>query len=303
MRQLVRWRSRALGAVTLAAGVSITLASASVRAQAEEAAPAEAEAADAEARLLFEAGARAFEDGRFEVALARFREAYALSHQPMLLYNIGQAADRVRLDREAFVAFEAYLAAVPDARNRREVEGRVAALRRVIDLSASEPVAESVVAPDSAPPGAAATTFAAPPAAGGDAQVVAVDGARPATPSQRSWPLAALGWTSLALGVTGMGVAAAALALRNAEAETFNGPRCVVAGRTRSEACASHLDAATLWEGVGIGTLLGGGAFSIAGAVLLAVDAASEANEDVSPRLACAASFGPSWGLTCSGTF
>jgi tetratricopeptide (TPR) repeat protein len=92
---------------------------------------------DEEGRLLFEAGSRAFNDARYDVALERFREAYEMSHRPVLLFNIGTAADRLRKDAEALEAFVAYLAAVPDAPNRRDVEARITALRRAVEERAA----------------------------------------------------------------------------------------------------------------------------------------------------------------------
>ena len=62
---------------------------------------------ETEARALFEAGRQAFTDGRFEDALQRFSQSYELSHRAELLFNIGQAADRLRRDAEALAAFEA----------------------------------------------------------------------------------------------------------------------------------------------------------------------------------------------------
>ncbi|MDQ3032683.1 MAG: tetratricopeptide repeat protein [Myxococcota bacterium] len=104
------------------------LAPAAARAQ-----DARAQAAlDAEARSLFEAGRSAFEAGRFEAALARFREAYELSGRPTLLYNVGTAADRLRRDAEALEAFRAYVAALPDAPNRAEVESRIRVLEGAV---------------------------------------------------------------------------------------------------------------------------------------------------------------------------
>ena len=85
---------------------------------------------ETEARALFEAGRQAFTDGRFEDALQRFSQSYELSHRAELLFNIGQAADRLRRDAEALAAFERYLALLPEAANRREVEGRIAVLRQ-----------------------------------------------------------------------------------------------------------------------------------------------------------------------------
>src|SRR5690606_23247847 len=46
-----------------------------------------------------------------------------------LLYDIGVTADRLDRLEEAIEAFEGYLASVPDARNRAEVEQRLASIR------------------------------------------------------------------------------------------------------------------------------------------------------------------------------
>lgn len=97
-----------------------------------EAAPTPEEARDAEARDLFERGRVAFADSHFADALDLFRQAYALSERHALLYNIGQAADRLRRDREALEAFDRYLEEVPEAANRVEVETRTAVLRETI---------------------------------------------------------------------------------------------------------------------------------------------------------------------------
>jgi tetratricopeptide (TPR) repeat protein len=103
-------------------------------------------ALDSEARSLFEAGRTAFEAGRFEAALERFREAYELSGRPALLYNVGTAADRLRRDAEALEAFRGYVAAVPDAPNRDEVEARI----RVLEAAVAEDAARA--AREQAPP-------------------------------------------------------------------------------------------------------------------------------------------------------
>jgi len=82
------------------------------------------------ARNLFQAGKTAYESGNYEDALRYFEDAHARSHRPQLLYNIGQAADRLRNDQKALASFRAYLAALPDADNRAEVENRIRALER-----------------------------------------------------------------------------------------------------------------------------------------------------------------------------
>src|SRR5690349_4481418 len=56
---------------------------------------------DAHARDLFEQGRVAYQEARYDVALDLFTQSYALSKRPQLLNNIGQAADRLRMDAEA----------------------------------------------------------------------------------------------------------------------------------------------------------------------------------------------------------
>lgn len=84
---------------------------------------------DAEARLHFEAGAAAFEAGHFFDALKSFERSYELSNRPQLLFNIGSAADRARLDDRALAAYQRYLEALPDASNREYVEERISLIR------------------------------------------------------------------------------------------------------------------------------------------------------------------------------
>jgi tetratricopeptide (TPR) repeat protein len=117
--------------------VSLTLACAGstggARAQAQTGASGTADAQlttdDEVARGLFQAGRAAYAAGRFDEALGFFEQAYARSERPELLFNIGQAADRLRLDAKALRAFEAFLEERPDAPNRAEVEARIVALR------------------------------------------------------------------------------------------------------------------------------------------------------------------------------
>jgi tetratricopeptide (TPR) repeat protein len=109
---------------------------------------------DPEARGLFLAGQAAFDAGRFEDALRYFEQSYALSSRPALLFNIGQAADRARLDATALDAFRRYLASDPelDAAERHSIEQRVAALEAALRRGAAAEPAETALAPDALPP-------------------------------------------------------------------------------------------------------------------------------------------------------
>jgi tetratricopeptide (TPR) repeat protein len=85
-----------------------------------------------EAKALFAAGRAAFDAGRLPDALDYFERSYAISKRPGLLYNIGIVRDRLRDDERALEAYDAYLAAVPDADNRAEVETRANAIRAAL---------------------------------------------------------------------------------------------------------------------------------------------------------------------------
>jgi len=108
---------------------------------------------DSEARALFEAGRVAFDEGRFENALEYFQRSYELSRRPQLLYNIGSAADRLRRDREALEAFEAFLEAVPSSPNRAHVEGRIRVLRQAQDQDGDAPAEATTTSPSTSSDG------------------------------------------------------------------------------------------------------------------------------------------------------
>lgn len=126
------------------------------RLEAQQASPPAAADADRteEAKALFAAGRAAFDAGRFADALDYFERSYAISKRPGLLYNIGITRDRLRDDERALEAYDAYLAALPDAPNRAEAETRAAAIRAAL-AQRKESSPAPVVAPS--PAEAAAT--------------------------------------------------------------------------------------------------------------------------------------------------
>jgi tetratricopeptide (TPR) repeat protein len=121
------------------------VASAHAQGAAPAAEAADVDASDAVARGLFQAGAAAFEAGQFAEALEHFQAAYARSPRPKLLYNIGQAADRLRQDEVALDSFRRYLAEVPDAEGREAIEARVRVLEQAVsEKKAAEPPPEAM---------------------------------------------------------------------------------------------------------------------------------------------------------------
>ncbi len=163
----------------------------------------QATTSDAEARGLFLAGQAAYSEARYADALRHFQRSYELSGRPDLLYNVAQAADRLRRDDIAIAAFEAYLHFSPTAERRREVESRLAILRARI----GEPRADE---PDGDSPGAGERAADAAPTPGGTHRGIAADGASPL------WEPWLLGAASAALVI--LGVALLSLSATDAEA-------------------------------------------------------------------------------------
>jgi tetratricopeptide (TPR) repeat protein len=85
------------------------------------------------AKKAFAAGTRAYTNGEFETALAKFERAYELTGSPDLLYNIATVSDRMRRDEDALEAYEGYLEARPTSADREHVAGRIDVLRAAIE--------------------------------------------------------------------------------------------------------------------------------------------------------------------------
>ncbi len=113
----------------------------------------------------------------FDAAAAAWREAYRLHPTPALLFNIGQAERMAGRPREAKHAYESYLADLPNAPNRAEVEQRIAELSQKLAAGAPEesPQLEAQHKAPAAPP----TDVSVP--AGPPVAVPAVVGISPTT--------------------------------------------------------------------------------------------------------------------------
>jgi tetratricopeptide (TPR) repeat protein len=178
--------------------------------------PASSEAAnDNVARGLFQAGTSAYEAGNYKDALQFYEQAYERSPRPQLLYNIGQAADRLREDNKALWAFRAYLANAPNAENRAAVQQRVDALEGAREARGSKPVesAPAPIVPQPAPvPTPAQTAAQSETARPAPTQLTtepssAANAVEPAQPVTKRWWF----WTGIGAVVGGGAVAAVAL--------------------------------------------------------------------------------------------
>src|SRR6185503_10468568 len=90
-------------------------------------------------RTHYEAGSSYYQQGRYADALREFEEAYRLSsaaRKPALLYNIGQAHERLNRLADAIDAFRRYLEASPGADDAEVVRERINTLQARLEGTA-----------------------------------------------------------------------------------------------------------------------------------------------------------------------
>jgi tetratricopeptide (TPR) repeat protein len=83
----------------------------------------------AAAKAHYATGVRHFDLSEFDEALVEFKEAYRNKPDPVFLYNIGQCHRKLGHIDEAINFYQSYLRRAPDAKNREEVERRIAELQ------------------------------------------------------------------------------------------------------------------------------------------------------------------------------
>jgi tetratricopeptide (TPR) repeat protein len=120
------------------------------------------------AREHYVKGTRAYELGLYDEAIAEYMAAYKIKDDPALLFNIGQAHRLAGHPAEAFRFYKTYLAKVPDAANRAEVETKMADLGRQLEQQ-KQAAATAVAAPAAAPPVPASPAAEAGPTSAADA--------------------------------------------------------------------------------------------------------------------------------------
>ena len=88
---------------------------------------------DAEARDLYVQSDDAYKAGHFDAAADLLQRAYALSHAPVLLYNLARAYEGMGASDKALDAYQSYLTNEPNPPDRGAIEARIETLKRQID--------------------------------------------------------------------------------------------------------------------------------------------------------------------------
>ena len=88
-----------------------------------------------EAELRFNQGLLHLKEGRSEMAIEEFKQAYAISGAPGLLFNIAQAYRLVGDYKQALYFYKTYIRLQPGAANRADVEARIVEMEKAIEES------------------------------------------------------------------------------------------------------------------------------------------------------------------------
>jgi len=149
-----------------------------------------------QAKKAYAEGKAKFDKGQYQDAVAKFKDSYRLSKNPLLLFNIALTFERLRTFDTALFYYKKFLSDAPaDAAQRGDAESAVAALEKAgVTPSAGEdgatatPTAPAVEAPAKKKPAAACTEA--------DVQHQIIEDAPPAKPLDlTAFVPAECGWT------------------------------------------------------------------------------------------------------------
>lgn len=90
------------------------------------------EEANRQAREAFAIGSRAFDLGKWDQAIQAWQHGYELKPDPTFLYNIAQAERLAERYDKALFFYHSYLRNAPEAKNRAEVEQRIARIEVLV---------------------------------------------------------------------------------------------------------------------------------------------------------------------------
>jgi tetratricopeptide (TPR) repeat protein len=199
--------------IALSFALALTLGLPPGATQAQPAKPALTKAQKEQLLEHYELGTRYYKLGKWSDAIKEYEQAYLISEDPVMLYNIAQSHRQWGQASEALRFYKRYLKDLPEATNRTQVEAVIAELERAVAEQKAAPapaVPPAPVAPPAAGPAGGA--LAPPPvgssapsgspgaAATGASAPAATIGARPASSSQGMGTMRFVGWTMVGVG-------------------------------------------------------------------------------------------------------
>lgn len=112
-----------------------------------------APAASDRAQILFEQSEAAYREGRFDEAISLLKEAYRLTPDPVVFYNLARAYEGKGDLTEAAASYERYLAEAKDIPDRGGLEKKIETLKKLAaERKAAEAAKRASEAPKPPPP-------------------------------------------------------------------------------------------------------------------------------------------------------
>jgi Tetratricopeptide repeat len=150
----------------------------------------------------YDRATRAYDLGKYQEAVDEYQKVYEIDGDPVMLYNIAQAYRLNEQPQDAIHFYRRYLQRAPEARNREDVERKIAGQEKVIDEKRK---AAAAVQPPPVPtpppsPKPRMEPVATPPAPPPPPPVVTIPTPQP-QPEGSSTTRKVVGWSMIGVGV------------------------------------------------------------------------------------------------------
>ncbi|HSZ80720.1 MAG TPA: tetratricopeptide repeat protein [Polyangia bacterium] len=249
-------------------------------------------------KQLYERATRAYDVGKYNEAIEEYQKAYEIGGDPPMLYNIAQAYRLNDQPTEALRFYRRYLQRAPNARNREDVERKIAELEKSVE-DHRKAAAAATPPPAPVPPPAPAPVVAAPPppapapapatappestgATGGNG-ATGIEGAPPPPVEEQSQARKIVSWSVLGAGVVtaGVGVVFGILAKQKSDSVTsMSNSHPAVEFNPQLEHDGK------VYNNLFIGLTIAGGAVAVTGVVLLLTGGSSAEAPPATPATA-----------------
>jgi tetratricopeptide (TPR) repeat protein len=158
-----------------------------------------------EVKLHYQRATRAYDLQKYQEAIEEYQKAYEISGDPPMLYNIGQAYRLSDQPAEAVRYYRRFLQRMPNARNREDVERKIADQEKLIEDRRKAAAAVSPPPPPPPPKSPPIVEIKPPPLPPPQPQPQPQPPVVP--PEPPSHARAVVGWSLIAAGVIADGVA------------------------------------------------------------------------------------------------
>ncbi|HVV53469.1 MAG TPA: tetratricopeptide repeat protein [Polyangia bacterium] len=246
-----------------------------------------------EIHVHYQQATRAYDLGKYQEAIDEYQKVYEIDGDPVMLYNIAQAYRLNDQPQEAIHFYRRYLQRSPDARNKDDVERKIAAQEKLIEERRKAAAAVSPPPPKPAPP--PVTAVVPPPAPPPEAKPVVVSPPPPPPPpAPPSTTGRVVGWSMVGAGVAS-GVVAVIEGVRAKDFADKVTQMSQSGTVTWNSTLAGYQSSGKTANIVAIACGIGGAVVAVAGAVVLITNGPSSppAASDSTPADSTNVSFAP----------